>query len=98
MAHGAMKNHHKAPEKSDITPPPYELPFSSIVSFDRWLESIGKTPATGWRWRKKGWLVTLNICGRVYIRRDEIARFEQRAAAGEFAKIHATPTRKGEGR
>jgi hypothetical protein len=93
-----MGSSGKESEANGVTLPPYQLPFSNIVSFDRWLESIGKTPATGWRWRQRGWIVTLNICGRVYISRDEIGRFEARAAAGEFAKVHATPTRKGEGR
>jgi len=31
-------------------------------------------------------LTTVNICGRHYILRAEIARFNERAAAGEFAK------------
>jgi hypothetical protein len=69
-------------------------PASNLIPFDRWLNSIDKTPATGWRWRQRGWIATVNICGRVYISRDEIKRFEERAAAGEFSKIHATPTRK----
>ncbi len=89
-----MKNHDKAPKENDITPSPYELPFSDIVSFDRWLESIGKTQATGWRWRRRQWINTINISGRVYVRRSEIRRFEERAAAGEFSKVHATPARK----
>lgn len=67
---------------------------SSIVAFENWLEEIDKTPATGWRWRKKGWIKTLNICGRLYVSRAAIAEFEQRAAAGEFAKVHQTPRRK----
>ena len=71
-------------------------PASNVIPFDRWLESIDKTQATGWRWRQRGWIVTLNICGRAYISRDEIRRFEDRAASGEFSKIHATPQRKGE--
>jgi|ERR1051325_6981747 hypothetical protein len=68
-------------------------PASNLIPFDRWLESIDKTAATGWRWRQRGWIVTVNICGRVYVSRDEIKRFEARAAAGEFSKVHATPAR-----
>lgn len=67
---------------------------SSLVSFEKWLEDIDKTPATGWRWRKRGWIETVNICGRLYISRSVIAEFERRAAAGEFSKIHETPSRK----
>lgn len=69
-------------------------PASNLIPFDRWLESIDKTPATGWRWRQRGWITTVNICGRVYVSRDEIKRFEERAAAGEFSKVHSTPARK----
>lgn len=63
-------------------------PASNLIPFDRWLQSIDKTPATGWRWRQRGWIVTVNICGRVYVGRDEIKRFEERAASGEFSKVH----------
>jgi hypothetical protein len=70
------------------------LPASNLIPFDQWLESIDKTPATGWRWRKRGWISTINIAGRVYIDRAEIKRFEERAANGEFSKVHATPARK----
>jgi len=67
---------------------------SNLVALDQWREQIGKTAATIWRWRRLGWLTTLNINGRVYLTRDEIARFEARAASGEFAKPHKTPNRK----
>jgi hypothetical protein len=67
-------------------------PASPIVLFGLFLESLGVTPPTGWRWRKLGWINTLNIAGRVYISREEIERFQQRAAAGEFSRTHVTPT------
>jgi hypothetical protein len=76
--------------------PTDQIPTSSLVSFERWLEEIGKTPATGWRWRKRGWIKTVNIAGRLYISREEIAEFERRASAGEFSKIHETPNRHAE--
>ena len=72
----------------------WEQPISNLRAFDRWLKDIDKTPATGWRWRKRGWINTVNICGRLYISRDEISRFETRAAAGEFSKLHKVPKRK----
>ena len=68
-------------------------PISGLVSFEKWLEEIGKTPATGWRWRKQKWIETVNIAGRVYVHRAAIAEFERRAAAGEFSKVHKTPSR-----
>ena len=67
---------------------------SNLLAFDRWLKDIDKTPATGWRWRKRGWIQTYNICGRVYVTRDEIKRFEARVMAGEFSQPHKTPNRK----
>ena len=70
------------------------LPTSSLVSFEKWLEEINKTSATGWRWRQRRWIETINIAGRLYISREVIAEFERRAAAGEFSKIHETPNRK----
>lgn len=60
-------------------------PTSNLVSFYGWLDSLGRTRGTGWRWRKKGIIKAVNVFGKLYISRDEIARFEARAVAGEFA-------------
>ena len=78
-------------KKSDETS---RAPASPIVLFGLFLDSLGVTGPTGWRWRKDGWIRTINIAGRVYVSRDEIERFQQRAASGEFAKTHKTPKRK----
>ncbi len=59
--------------------------ISQLVSFDNWLESIDKTRTTGWKWRKKGVISTLNVFGKLYVTRDEITRFESRVLSGEFA-------------
>ena len=69
-------------------------PVSNLVAYDQWLQDTGISAATGWRWRRGGLIVTINIYGRVYVSRDVIAAFEQRAAAGDFAKVHQTPRRK----
>jgi hypothetical protein len=71
-----------------------EQPITDLLAFHRWLKDIDKTPATGWRWRKRGWIPTINIAGRLYVSRQAIAEFERRAAAGEFAKEHITPKRR----
>jgi hypothetical protein len=71
-----------------------QFPPSDLVAFDHWLSAIPVTSTTGWRWRKRGWIRTVNISGRIYISRQEISRFEKRAAAGEFSKTHATPKRR----
>jgi hypothetical protein len=69
-----------------------------IISLSSWLQSIGKTACTAWRWRRKGWLKTVNICGRQYLTQEAIDEFTRRAAAGDFAQVHKVPVRhRGEG-
>jgi len=60
-------------------------PKYNLVSLNKWLTQIGVTSTTGWRWRKKGILKTINIYGRLYISEAAIAEFLARAASGEFA-------------
>ena len=52
---------------------------SPVVSLNKWLEQIGVTPCTAWRWRKKGILKTVNICGRQYLTQESIDEFYRRA-------------------
>jgi predicted site-specific integrase-resolvase len=66
----------------------------AIISLSAWLEQVGVTACTAWRWRKKGWLKTVNICGRQYLTQDSLDEFQRRAVAGEFAQFHKVPTRK----
>jgi hypothetical protein len=64
-----------------------ETTAGDLVSFDVWLESLNRTRATGHRWRQKfPWLETINIFGKLYIRRTTIEEFERRAAVGEFQR------------
>ena len=70
----------------------------AIVSLQQWLANTGVTACTVWRWRKKGWLKTVNIAGRQYLTKEAIDEFTRRAAAGEFAQVHKVPARqRGEG-
>jgi hypothetical protein len=69
-------------------------PALAVTSLSKWLEQVGVTPCTAWRWRKKGWLKTINIAGRQYLTQEAIGEFQRRAAAGEFAQNHKTPSRK----
>lgn len=72
---------------------------SDLVAFDKWVSELGISATTAWRWRRKGFLTTVQILGRNYISRAEIAAFEQRASAGEYARsLPATPgpSRSGE--
>ena len=62
---------------------------SNLVPWDDWLKSIGLDRSTGHRYRKAGLIAATNIFGRLYLTRDEIARFESRALAGEFARKFA---------
>lgn len=62
-----------------------------IKALNKWTGEVGITPMSAWRMRKRGWINTVNICGRVYITEEEIKRFTERAAAGEFAKEHTAP-------
>jgi hypothetical protein len=57
-----------------------------MMSLDKFIEKTGLSAVTIWRYRRKVMLATVNICGRHYMLREEIARFNQRAAAGGFAK------------
>jgi len=63
------------------------------ICLDKFATDSGLCTATLWRYRKKGWLKTLNICGRQYITRTAIAEFNMRAERGEFVKEHRTPRR-----
>jgi hypothetical protein len=56
------------------------------MEFIFWLSKIGRSRATGYRWRNKGMINTINVEGKLYITTDEILRFWGRAAAGEFAR------------
>ena len=64
-----------------------------LMSFNKWLGEIGVTSTTGWRWRKKGIIKTINIYGRLYVSRETIAEFYKRAEAGEFS-TNSTPGKK----
>jgi hypothetical protein len=59
--------------------------FTEIIRVER--ETMAK-------WRRNGWLETINIYGRHYVTDEEQRRFKQRAMAGEFAQtIQRPPSR-----
>src|SRR5438132_1768172 len=74
-----------APILADTDPP---------IALDKFIEESGMSHCTIWRYRRKGWLRTVNLCGRHYVLRSEIARFNARAAAGEFEKTCNLPKRR----
>lgn len=66
----------------------------ALVALKRWEEGIGVTSTTTWRWRRAGWIKTINIQGRVYVSEEAIAEFRRRAEAGDFSKVHKAPEKK----
>ena len=66
----------------------------AVISLSAWLRQVGVTACTAWRWRRKGWLQTVNIAGRVYLTAQAIQDFTERAQRGEFAQVHKAPCRK----
>ena len=58
------------------------------MEFWYWLDKIGKSRATGYRWRAEGRLQTVNIDGQLFITHKEIDRFWTRAKAGSLQNNH----------
>ena len=67
-----------------------ELP----IALDKFIQTVGITDTTAWRWRRDGWLETANIAGRVYVTPEAIRKFNDRMKSGEFAKKHKAPKKK----
>src|SRR5438128_1019089 len=65
--------------------------MSNLVPFDGWLKALSLDRSTGYRYRQRGILKVVNVFGRLYITRDEVARFEKRAISGEFAQKQRKP-------
>jgi predicted site-specific integrase-resolvase len=64
------------------------------MSLHKFCQQAGISNGTAWRWRRSGWLATVNIAGRQYLTDVALREFLRRGEAGEFAKKHKTPTRK----
>jgi len=64
-----------------------EIPLAAHppLALDLYIRQSGLSPATCWRYRKRGWLRTVVIAGRHYVTREAIAEFNRRAGRGEFA-------------
>jgi hypothetical protein len=71
-----------------------ELGDRAIFSLAKFTRDVGISKTTAWRWRRAGWLKTVNIAGKHYLTRDGLAEFLRRAEAGEFAKKSVTPARR----
>ena len=73
----------------------HSTPGAAVISLSKWMQDVGITACTAWRWRKKGWLQTINIAGRQYLTQEATDEFHRRAVSGEFAQIHKVPCSKG---
>jgi hypothetical protein len=62
-----------------------------IMSLHKFCREAGISDTTAWRWRRKGWLLTINIAGRQYITDRGLAEFMGRDGAGEFAQECKVP-------
>lgn len=62
------------------------------IALNIWLDRLGRSETTGYRWRKRGWLETTVIAGKHYLSAENLANFERRAAAGEFASVTGAGT------
>jgi transposase-like protein len=70
---------------------------ATLISLAALARRIGRTSTTLWRWRKRGWLATVNIAGKPYCTAKALAEFTARAERGDFAKSCPVPRRSGEG-
>ena len=84
-----MKNQTISNQSGDAGVP---LAAHPPLALDQFMRQSGLSPATVWRYRKRGWLAVVTIAGRHYVTREAIAEFNRRAAAGEFAGTVANPS------
>ena len=83
-------------ESSGLGPeasPVRRFPTAAMVSLSLWMEQMGVSACTVWRWRKRGILQVTNIYGRLYLSQEAIAEFNARAQRGEFAREPRVPRR-----
>lgn len=80
-------NSKKHPEDHFTARPP--------VSLEKFLGEMGLSPVSGWRFRKRGWIRTVNIAGRHYVPYECVVEFNARAARGEFSREPANPSKNG---
>jgi hypothetical protein len=57
-----------------------------LISLDAYRRAIGRSKTSLWRYRRRGWLPTVNVLGRLYLRRSDISAFEAAAARGSLAR------------
>jgi hypothetical protein len=71
--------------KLDEGKSPTASPGQTVIAVGKLAAQMGRSPVTLWRWRREGWLKTIDIRGRPFVTADALAEFNRRAASGEFA-------------
>ena len=59
---------------------------AGITSLSVYRRQLGVSKTTLWRYRRNGWLKTINVLGKLYVTRESIAQFEAMLCSGELAK------------
>ena len=59
---------------------------SGVKSLSTYRRELGRSKTTLWRYRRNGWLKTINVLGKLYVTRESIAEFEAMMRSGELAK------------
>ena len=70
------------PQLSKTTPEA----VAGITSASVYRRQLGVSKTTLWRYRRNGWLKTINVLGKLYVTRESIAEFEAMMRSGELAK------------
>jgi hypothetical protein len=86
----AMDRRHAREAFASQQPAPHRPRLRPYSAF---LAELGKTPCTGWRYAKNGWIKLTNIAGKNYTSQEAEDEFLRRAQAGEFARAATVPRR-----
>ncbi len=60
--------------------------IAGITSLSVYRRQLGVSKTTMWRYRRNGWLKTINVLGKLFVTREAIAKFEAMMRSGELAK------------
>jgi hypothetical protein len=59
---------------------------TGLIAQSKFCSDAGIDPVTAWRYVQRGWLRPVKLANRVFFRASDLAEFERRAVAGEFAR------------
>ena len=77
---------NECPASQQVSASNFSFDGPDLIALRRFRADLGIVPSTGWKLIQRGWLgPPVNIGGRLYLTREQIAEFKRRAAAGEFA-------------